>query len=622
MLPTLCFICCDYLYPEMKAAVESDGFSNVEVKAFPARCGRPPIQWKELEETIKATDAEYIELFGSFCLQQLDDPAPGFAHCTINKQEQCFHYLAGTTLVTSLQQNGGYLLSPGWLAEWENHVHEWGFDRETAADYFGQSLRKLVLLDTGTNKNSREHLQSFAAFLNLPSEILSIGLDYHRLALSEIVASYNQRQLIQENKVNQRNAADSAMVIDLLVQVTRANSETEVKKSIIELFTMLLAPANILFIWADKTGLQLRQTITISKAEQQYLMDFYTSPQEKYQVNQAEDSFLLRIGRGDNVLAILHIQHIAFPKYIEHYLNVAIHISEVCALAIEHAQTVAKLLHTSRLAGKAEIATEVLHNVGNILNSISVSSEHIHEITQKSSCLSLPGIVDLIEKHSDNPGEFFTNDPKGKQLPLYFSKLSDQLTKEQDILLNECRRQLKHIHLVAEIIRTQQDTAKEGRLSEQIDITDILEEYLQVFKQQIRDNEIAIERKYTKLPEMYGERYKILQIINNLISNAIDAFDKQEQQNKTLSLTLYPLDKQSVILEVHDNGMGIKDTILQQIFVFGFSTKDNGHGFGLHNAANLATEMNGTLLAESPGEGKGALFRLQLPVVHNTKGSV
>jgi len=173
--------------------------------------------------------------------------------------------------------------------------------------------------------------------------------------------------------------------------------------------------------------------------------------------------------------------------------------------------------------------------VGNILNSISFSSEHIHEITQKSSCLSLPGIVDLIEKHSDNPGEFFTNDPKGKQLPLYFSKLSDQLTKEQDILLNECRRQLKHIHLVAEIIRTQQDTAKEGRLSEQIDITDILEECLQVFKQQIRDNEIAIERKYTKLPEMYGERYKILQIINNLISNAIDAFDKQEQQNKTLS---------------------------------------------------------------------------------------
>ncbi len=123
-----------------------------------------------------------------------------------------------------------------------------GFDRETVADYFGQSLRKLVLLDTGTNKNSREHLQNFAAFLNLPSEILSIGLDYHRLALSEIVASYNQRQLIQENKVNQRNAADSAMVIALLVQVTRANSETEVKKSIIELFTMLLAPANILFI--------------------------------------------------------------------------------------------------------------------------------------------------------------------------------------------------------------------------------------------------------------------------------------------------------------------------------------------------------------------------------------
>lgn len=113
---------------------------------------------------------------------------------------------------------------------------------------------------------------------------------------------------------------------------------------------------------------------------------------------------------------------------------------------------------------------------------------------------------------------------------------------------------------------------------------------------------------------MHGERYKILQVVSNLISNAVDAFDIIEQSNKSLFLRLYPVDSQSVVLEVHDNGMGINSDILQQIFVFGFTTKADGHGFGLHNAANMATEMHGTLTAESSGKGKGSLFRLHLPI--------
>ena len=97
----------------------------------------------------------------------------------------------------------------------------------------------------------------------------------------------------------------------------------------------------------------------------------------------------------------------------------------------------------------------------------------------------------------------------------------------------------------------------------------------------------------------------------------MDAFDKIEQENRVILLRLYPVDEQSVVLEVRDNGMGMNSTILQQIFVFGFTTKQDGHGFGLHNAANLTTEMNGTLVAESLGEGHGTIFRLQLPIVKN-----
>ncbi len=273
-----------------------------------------------------------------------------------------------------------------------------------------------------------------------------------------------------------------------------------------------------------------------------------------------------------------------------------------------------KLFDTTRLAGKAEVATEVLHNVGNILNSISVSSEYIREMTQKSSCLTLPGIVDLIEQHTDNIAEFISSDPKGKLLPAYFAKLSESLGEEQKKLLTETGLLHRHIRLITEIIRKQQDNVKDIFLVEQIDLTAIVEECLDCFRKIIMKNKITIKRNYERLPTMHGERHKIVQIVSNLISNATEAFNKSKQDNKEILLRLYPADQQSVVLEVHDNGMGIEEKNLQKIFVFGFSTKENKHGFGLHNAANLAAEMSGTLTAESGREGNGAIFRLQLPV--------
>jgi signal transduction histidine kinase len=616
MTSSLCFITCDYLYPEMKAAVESEGFSDVGVRAFPARCGRPPIQWEEITEIIHGSDADHIEVFGCYCLQKLKDPpSPDLSRCKIHLTEQCFHMLCGKTLVNSLEQEGAYVLTPGWLSKWKQHIADWGFDRTTATEFFGQSLRKLLLLDTYTEKYPEKNLKEFSEFLNIPYEILPIGLDFHRRYLEKIIADHRHQELKQENDKLLHNSANSAMAMDLLGRVTQASTEVEVIQGIIELFTMLLAPENILYVRVNQTGIQLDHAVQLSPRDQQQLEEFYKDQQKQYQVNEQADSFLLRVGRGDCLSAIVNIQRIAFPQYIDHYLNVAIHISGVCALAIEHARTMEKLINTSRLAGKAEVATEVLHNVGNTLNSISVSSEQIRELIEKSSGLTLPGIVDLINQHTDNVEEFFGHDPRGKQLPLYFTKLSEQLTREQKDLLNESNRQIKHIRLVSEIIRTQQDAAKKSGLLEQIDLSRIIEECLQVFAQQIKENQISIERNYLPLPAMKGERHKILQVLNNLISNAIDAFDALKQERKTVLLRLYPFEEKSVVLEINDNGKGMSSEVLEQIFVFGFSTKKNGHGFGLHSAANLANEMNGTLSVESSREGYGSIFRLQLPII-------
>lgn len=615
---TFCFIVCDNFYPEMKAAVELQGLSGVEVRSFPARCGCPPISHQEMDDCVKGSEADVVEIFGSYCLRDITDPPAESSRCRINKQEQCLHLICGSTLVDTLQQDGVYLLSPGWLSHWREHITDWGFDRTTAIAFFKESLNKLFLIDTGTDSNAAKHLAEFGDFIQLPGSRLSIGLEFHRLFLAQIVADYRTQKLLRQKEKAERQAADSAMTLELIGMVTQAKSRPEVISSIVELFTMLFAPEKIHFIPVSKTGIHFDQVPGLTTEEHLQAQRFHTRHDRQFWLNETQDSFFLRIGRKEKTSALVLVSKVAFPQYIDAYINTSLTIAEVCALSLEHVCTLKKLFNASRLAGKAEVATEVLHNVGNTLNSISVSSEHIREMVQGSSGSTLPEIVELIEEHRHDLGYFLDHDPRGRKLPLYFSRLSEKLREETVLLLAEADRQFRHIRRVAEIIQTQQDVAKEVNLIEQIDLAAIIEESLDSFLEQFQKQQITVERSYDSAPVIYGESHKILQVVNNLISNAVDSFGGMKVESRKICLRLYQVDStgehKKIALEVMDNGQGMEKKILQRIFNFGFTTKDDGHGFGLHNAANLTAEMRGTLTAESSGPGRGTMFRMQLPV--------
>ncbi|HEX5747505.1 MAG TPA: ATP-binding protein [Archangium sp.] len=70
-----------------------------------------------------------------------------------------------------------------------------------------------------------------------------------------------------------------------------------------------------------------------------------------------------------------------------------------------------------------------------------------------------------------------------------------------------------------------------------------------------------------------------------------------------------------VRIQVHDNGMGIAPEMLTRIFQYGFTTREEGHGFGLHSSALAAQELGGSLTVHSEGPGHGATFTLELPYV-------
>ncbi|CAK8724488.1 histidine kinase [Candidatus Electrothrix aarhusensis] len=614
MSRSLCFFVCENFYPEMQEAVRLQGLSEVEVLSFPARCGSPPLRWEEFAEHISEKEGCGIEIFGSYCLDSLLPVPREFIRCRVKRKEQCFHMICNAALVDSLQEEASYLLSSGWLSHWRENVAQWGFDRQTAREFFGESVQRLVLLDTGIREKTRSDLKELQDFLALPSQRIPVGLDFHQLFINQIAAEYRLKEAQKQVEESKRGAADSAMTFDLIGIVTKAKTRTEVVSAIVDLFTMLFAPERVHFIPVQLKGIHFDQVPELTEDEKQQVELFQTKSDKQFLLNEDEDSFLLRLGR-DEQTAVIFVVRVAFPQYIESYLNAALTVAEVCALSIEHVQTLRALVRTSHLAGKAEVATEVLHNVGNTLNSISVSSEHIQELVQQSCSASLPDIVRLIQDHKEDPESFFVHDSRGQRLPAYFAKLSEKLAEEREFLLVETTRQLHHIRRVADIIRAQQDTAKIINFTEQVNLTSLLEESLELFQRDLEKQRIAVERNYNFQKSICGEPHKILQVVNNLIRNSVDAFDGILVEQKKIALSIYPTaDQNEVIVEISDNGKGMQQNILEQAFVFGFTTKKEGHGFGLHNAANLTAEMGGNLTGESAGLEQGARFKMRLPV--------
>jgi PAS domain S-box-containing protein len=272
-----------------------------------------------------------------------------------------------------------------------------------------------------------------------------------------------------------------------------------------------------------------------------------------------------------------------------------------------------ELVDASRQAGMAEIATGVLHNVGNVLNSVNVSTTLVLERLKKSKASSLGKSVALLREHRGHLGEFLTTDPKGSKLPGFLEALAGHLAGEQAALVQEMQSLQQNVDHIKQIVAMQQAFAKVSGVLEPVSLRSLVEDALQMAATGLQRHQIEIFREFADVPPVLTDRHKVLQILVNLISNAKHALEARPE-GRRLTLRVSRDDDQSVRVEVADNGAGIARENLTRIFQHGFTTKKQGHGFGLHSGANAAQELGGSLTAHSDGPGHGASFTLNLPV--------
>lgn len=278
------------------------------------------------------------------------------------------------------------------------------------------------------------------------------------------------------------------------------------------------------------------------------------------------------------------------------------------------AATHKELVLASRTAGMAEVATSVLHNVGNVLNSVNISATVIGDSVKDCSLDGLGKVSELLQAHAGDLGNFMTNDPKGRQLPKYLDLLRERQRENQKQILAELESLTNNIDHINGIVARQQSYAKSVALTEIVNVTELVEDALRLNAGAMVNGSLKIAREFEPhLPPIEVDKHKVLQILVNLISNAKRACEKANVAEKTLTVRIVRrMDR--VVISLTDNGVGIAAEDLTRIFSYGFTTREDGHGFGLHSGALAVKELGGLLTARSEGPGKGAEFVLELPL--------
>ena len=298
---------------------------------------------------------------------------------------------------------------------------------------------------------------------------------------------------------------------------------------------------------------------------------------------------------------------------IQGLVCVAQDITERKRMEEEKRQLHDQLVDTSRRLGMADVATSVLHNVGNVLNSINVSVGLLSNTLRQSLVGDIGRICKMLQDHQVDLGTYLSTDAKGKQIPGYLAQLAGHLIEEHRIMTKELESLNGSTEHAKQCVSMQQGMVKAGGLQEPVVLVELMDQAVDINKTALDHQQVEVIRDYADPSEVVVDKHQVLQILVNLIRNAIQAMQSVDERALTLRVCQPWGEDHLIRLEISDTGVGIQPDHLTRIFSQGFTTKSDGHGFGLHSGALLAKNMGGSLCAQSDGQGFGATFILELP---------
>ena len=295
-------------------------------------------------------------------------------------------------------------------------------------------------------------------------------------------------------------------------------------------------------------------------------------------------------------------------------------ITEKKRFEIELEETNKQLVHASRHAGMAEVATNVIHNVGNVLNSVNTSFSQVQELTSRANIDNIGKLAAMLKENAKQP-DYLTSDPRGQKIASYLEKVAEQMTIDRAAIEDELASTKRHLEHIKTIVAMQQQFATSSHVIEEANLSQLIEDAVAISSNSLYRHNISLVRDYEDSILALVDQHQVMQILVNLIRNAKHACQDANQLDSQIKISIES-SGEFIQISIVDNGIGIAPENLTKLFNHGFTTKPSGHGFGLHSGANSAKAMGGSLIAASKGLGHGATFTLTLPIRRKTDSVV
>jgi len=616
---------CENFAREAREIISSESFDDVLLKVLSARCTkpiRPEVVSERVQSCVK--ESSDVTILGGTCIAGLLYLSGAHKYCRLHHSDLCFSFLVNRSILDRFLQEGAYLMTPGWLSRWRKYIEDWGFTQESARPFFRESASRLVLLDTGIDSRSERNLKEFADFLNLPFHIESVGLDFLRLYLTRIVLEWRVETRANDpdaaSPKGSRKLADYAMVLDIIQRLATTYDERRVIESIIELFTLLCAPQRVTCLSMIEGKPGEVHSSDLAAGDLNTTKERLACFCEDYGRTDSGKGFVLRIGGQSGTLGVLEVEDVAFPQYMEHYLNLAFNISGVCSLAISNARVYRKLEESlealrrmrDELEARVRQRTAELAETNEALRSYTANLERSNRKLMDFAYIAVHDLQEPLRKIRT-----FADRLKGSYAGLLDEKGLDWLHRME----GSAKRMQDLVYALNEYSRATRDVEPFSR----VDLTTVVGGVLDDMELLIEETGARVEIR--ELPVIDADENQMRILFRHLIVNAlkyrspagpvINIYGTNGTEEPECESDRNDSSEGFCRIFIEDNGIGFDEKYLDRIFSpfrqLHCRGKYEGTGIGLSICREIVDLHNGSITARS-APGQGTAFIIMLPL--------
>jgi ligand-binding sensor domain-containing protein/signal transduction histidine kinase len=268
---------------------------------------------------------------------------------------------------------------------------------------------------------------------------------------------------------------------------------------------------------------------------------------------------------------------------------------------------VAKLLDRAVAQGKYEMASEVLHDIGNAVVGFSSYLTRMKRLLEAQSPQNLSSLAGFFRENR-SPVDSAIGPAKTGAIIDLLEGMARSQKESQEEMRKAVAEQMNGTAKIQEILHIQRQyiTGQESQERKAVDLRKIVNDATAMLSATFQNKGITVDLPGGNEPFVIkGDRTRLMQLLLNLLKNSVDAMEGMDG-GKTITIEVRR-QQQDLLIRIRDSGHGFDEQTAGKLLVRGFSTKPSAGGVGLYQCRTILESHNGMLDLSSEGPERGCL---------------